>query len=252
MLEKECEDVAFIRAKSKRGRTPDILAMNRGLEFVVECKTVNDSEAEVWIRNYGHCYSGLIMDAMPDGFHVIYRSAHPMVNPKEYDISSPRSYQLAAAIDTQPIIQRIQQFGGKPRYINMGYPGELWIFPSGTELRSSISVPSVSNDFTGRRLVENAIKKANKQISEYGKPGIVAISYAAPPETGVLRTMLPKILASYKDQYRLLMGVLVLPAQNILTYIHPIWVANPSSDSNPADFGLPELLDKTLQPIRAY
>ena len=249
VMAKKCQDVSFIRAKSKHGRTPDILAVNHDSEFVVECKTVSDSEAEIWVNNYGRSYSQLIMDAVPEGFEVIFWSSDPDVNPDQYNYLSPRSYQLAAAIDAYPIIRQIERFGDRPRYIDMGYPGQLWIIPTGSELRSSISVPSISKEFVGRRLVGNAIRKANRQISDYGKPGIAAISYAAPPDTGALLTKLPQLFGQFREEYRYLMGVLILPAPNILTYIRPVWVANPYSDFAPAEVGLPDLLLEALDPI---
>lgn len=251
VIAKECQDVSFIRAKSKRGRTPDILAVNNGLEFVVECKTVSDSKAEVWVKNYGESYSRRIMDAEPSNFEDIFRSNCPEIDPDQYGYPFLGSYELAAAIDAYPIIQQIQQFGGKSRYIDMGHAGQLWVIPSGSDLRSSISVPSISQAFIGRRLVGNAIKKANRQITEYGKPGIAAVSYASPPDTGTLRLRLPDIFSQHQEEYRYLMGVLVFPAQNILQYIPPIWVANPHSDFNASDYGLPDVLKGTLNLIGA-
>jgi hypothetical protein len=249
VIAKECQGVSFIRAKSKRGRTPDILAVYNKSEFVVECKTISDSEAEIWVKNYSNFYSRLIMDAIPDNHEVIFRSYLSEIDPDHYGYPSLGSYQIAAEIDASTVIRELKKYQGKTKYIEIKSIGQICIIPNDRRLRSSVSIPSISQKFIGRRLVGNAIQKASRQITEYSKPGIAAVSYSTPPDVGALKLKLPEIFNKHQEEYKFLMGVLIFPAQNILKYISPIWIENPYSEFDASNYGLPNILIKNLNPI---
>ena len=243
--------VSFIVAKSKKGRTPDILVNNNGIEFVVECKYIQPSEAERWVSNYSLAYSHLLMDALPTHYEMFYRLRQTDINVSDYSYPKLGSFQLAAIIDSLQIInylKNIGPFSPKYNYIDMGTKGELFVIQKGNLFRSQIQMPEISQSFTGRRLVGNAIIKANRQISEFGMPGIAAIYFGAPPDIGALKLEIPKLFCENKEQYSLLMGIIVFPMQNLLKYIRPIWIANPFSKFRPQDYRLPELLVDILDP----
>lgn len=243
------QTVSFIRAKPKYGRTPDILVNAKISDFVIECKTVSDSQKEIWVDNYSRCFSQVVFSALPDHISVIYRPQAAEIDPKEYSCSMKGSYQIAAAIDAYLVLESFQFFHGRPVYVDLGHRGSVVLAPKFEGLSTCIHPPSISHAFIGRRLVENALIKANRQISGYGKPGVVAISYGYPPEKGALRLNLVKLFKQRAKEYEYVMGVLVFPAQNILAYIPPIWVGNPYSKSNPADFELPQALEAVLGPL---
>lgn len=238
--------VSFIRARPKKGRTPDILVSANESDFVVECKTVSDSQAEKWVGNYNRYFSRLMFSALPDNIALIYRPLTAEIDPTEYGDPHNSSYQIAASVDAYPIIEYLRNFREKPEYIDMGVRGELIISPKYEGLSSSIETPSISREFVGRRLVKNAIMKANRQISDYAKPGIAAISYGYPPQAGELKLKLTEMFEQYSEEYQYLMGVLIFPAQNILEYIPPIWVTNPSSICSPTSFGIPKVFEGSL------
>lgn len=243
--------VSFIPAKPKKGRTPDLLIDIEGKEFVVECKCIQDSEFEKWMQNYSRDFSCAIMDAIPADYDVFY--FHPRFNIEPEDVGHPDlfSFRLAAILDVLPIVNQLKAicpFSPKYSYIDMGFKGSLCLFPKNDQINSRIEMPEVPQDFIGRRLVGSAIIKANQQIAEFGKPGIVVVSYGYPPELGALKMIVPRLFEQRRDEYSLLMGVLIFPMQNMLRYVRPIWVANPFSVFSVEDFGLPELLERVLDP----
>jgi hypothetical protein len=244
-------DVSFISAKSKKGRTPDILIKNNGKDFVIECKCIQDSDCEKWVSNYSNYYSSLLMNAIPAGCEIFYNLGQLKIDPIDYGYPELFSYQLAATIDALPLInflRSINHFSSKYHYINFGSKGELYVLPTSDKFRSQLGSPEISQGFIGRRLVGNAIKKANLQISEFGKPGVAAVSYGSPPDIGALKQMLPRLFDAHRKEYSLLMGVIIFPMQNLLKYVRPIWIANPFSEFSSEEFGIPESFVNILDP----
>lgn len=252
VLKKAGCDVSFITAKPKHGRTPDILINNLSNAFVVECKCIQESDSEKWVTNYAHVFGSLIMNAAPDQCGVLYCPVQFAIDPHDYGGPEFVSYQLAATIDTLPIVnylKSIRLLSPQHRYIDLGSKGYLYIFPKCIEFPSQSYMPEISSKFVGRRLVQNAIQKASSQIRAFGKPGIAAVFYDSPPDIGVLKQELPKIFKEHKEDYALLMGVVIFPAQNLLNYVRPMWISNPFASSAPEDYGLPSLLMNAVNPI---
>ncbi|BBB26812.1 hypothetical protein [Amphritea japonica] len=245
-------DVSFIKAKPKKGRTPDILVDLQGNRFVVECKSLQDSVTEQWFDDYVSEFGRLVMFLIPTGYEVAYRPIDIELDPSDYGYPNYGSYKLAATVDALPIIQKLKQIGPftpKYQYHDLGSKGELYIAPSGVGLTGRMAIPEITQAFVSRRLLSNGVKKAAAQILEYGLPGMVSVFYTSPPDIGVLKCDLLKLFAADIDAYKLVIGVLIFPAQNILRYIQPIWVSNPYADNKAEDFGLPSLLSKELDPL---
>lgn len=251
VLKKAGCDVSFITAKPKYGPTPDILVKNLDKEFIVECKCIQESDAEKWVVNYAHAFGNLIVNAAPGVYDVFYCPHQLAIDPYDYGYPEFGSYQLAATIDTLPIVNYLNSIGFislQDSYIDLGPKGHLYVLPKSIGFPSQTYIPETTSKFVGRRLVQNAIKKANAQISAFGKPGIAAIFYDSPPNIGVLKQELPKIFEEYKEDYALLMGVVIFPAQNLLNYVRPMWISNPFASIAPEDFGLPSLLTEVINP----
>jgi hypothetical protein len=119
-------------------------------------------------------------------------------------------------------------------------PGDLYLYkelsknevvlivPKNDVIRGSIGLPGLNDAFLMRRLTSNGVQRAVEQISEFGKPGVVAIYQDYPAEIGEVRRNLLKYFESLEDSGGKLIGVLVNQCQNVLEYIKPYWIPNPN------------------------
>ncbi|UTW44994.1 hypothetical protein KFE80_11495 [bacterium SCSIO 12696] len=246
-----CE-VSFIVPKPNGGKRPDISARFNDCGFVVECKRLARGPGEPWIENYQRVFSQILSDATPDGITLNFQRDLEPLDIHDYGYPYQLTpYQLAAQMDAYPIVAKIKEslkFGRTSAYFEVAGRGKCQLFSDNDSFKDRIEIPEFSENFYIKRLFLNGIFKANDQISEYGHSGIVAVFQEYPADLNAVKRELQKLF-SKEARFKLLMGVLVFPAQNILKYIQPYWIQNQHADVCAKEVGLVERLEPLLRPL---
>ena len=246
-------EVSFIVPKPKKGKTPDILVSNGESEFVIECKFVRDAKSEVWFDNYSMEFSSSIIRMMPKGISYWYNPSAPPVDIRQYRRSnSLMSPKLAAIMDTLAVTRSITEFTHSFQMSvvkEIPGKGKLFLTKDPEQYFGTIHLPEMNRDFLLYRLVNNGLEKANDQIRTYGKPGIAVIFYSGVRNLGLIERDFNELIDEDPEKYRHLMGMLMLPMQNILQYIHPYWLSNSRSDFSAEEMGITDKIDEQFMPI---
>jgi len=246
-------EVSFIVPKPKKGKTPDILVSNGDSEFVIECKLVSDANSEIWFNNYSMEFSSSITRMMPKGNSYWYHPSTPPVDINQYrrpnGLMSPK---LAAIMATLTVTQFVKEFAHSFQmsvWKEVPGMGEIFLTKDPEQDFGTIHMPEMNRDFLLYRLVNNGLEKANDQIRTYGKPGIAVIFYSGVRNLGLIKKDFNELIDKDPDKYRYLMGMLMLPMQNIMQYIHPYWLCNPMSEFSAEEMGITEKIDDQFMPV---
>lgn len=253
LLKAGCE-VDFIVPKAKSGKTPDISANLNGYEFVVECKRLTRGPGEPWISGYERLFSQILMDSVPEGVALNYQVTSNPLDIQEYGYPNNLTpYELSAHIDTFPIVEQIKEVLNLEKVpLSFEIPGKgiCRLFFDNESFRGRVEIPEVSESYYLKRLFLNGVFKANDQISGYGVSGVAAVFQEYPAGLHAIKRELYRVFENEKDRFKLLMGVLVFPAQNILKYIRPYWVKNPWAVESVDEVGLEKALEPLLLPLK--
>jgi len=250
-LLKSKQDVSFITPKPKKGKTPDLLVKNHNCDYVVECKFLDYAENERWFSQYRFEYGRLIMAEIPENVSLVFIPSTTQLDITQYKFGNSLTNPLVAAlVDTLSAIKYIRKivFGfsvSGDHYID--HIGRFVWSKRESELQTSIHLQDLDYRFLMRRLINNGLNKAIKQINAMHMPGLAAIFQEAPASDGDLVNILHDVFISNPEQYANLMAVIVFPAQNILQYIRPILIENPHSKNKIDDFEIRNALYPLLQ-----
>lgn len=240
--------VEFIVPCHKKGKTPDILVTAKsGRAFSIECKYLIDANAERWIRRYQDRFFSELQRAVPDGI-ALYYWHYSDLEIREYghpdNLAVP---EIAAIIDVMPIVRAIEGLLIRnviPGAAEVAGKGALGVFYEDEQMRSRLHAPDLNRRQLIHKLFGGGIQTAARQIREHGVPGIAAIFQSQPASFAAIESWFKKLVENDRELYEGLMGILVFPAQNILHYVRPLWIANPYGELNPASVDIPKVFSE--------
>lgn len=237
--------VEFIVPSHKKGKTPDILVSAKsGRSFSIECKYLIDAVAEHWIRKYQDRFFSELQRAVPDGIGLYYWH-YSDLEIREYghpdELSVP---EIAACVDVMAIKRAIDDLlmrGCFPGFVQLAGKGDVGLFYEDENVRSIVRVAELNRRQLIHRLFGGGVQAAARQIRAHGVPGIAAVFQSQPASFEAIDGWFKKLVENDRELYAGLMGVLVFPAQNILHYVRPLWIANPYGELSPASVDLPKI-----------
>lgn len=227
-------DIDFPVPKSKRGKSPDIIARCGDEIVAFECKQLEASNKQRWLDNYYNHMSRLLRDGLDNGErHIQFEFNEPPVD--RYFGRDGNAIREATAVAEEVANQLISHvrsrfveysspliFGiegiGFGRFVGTAVPNSAWM-----------NLPSMPDDRLFARLFSNGIARASDQLRTANCPGIAAIYAEHSPTYEYAQAEFESIVRKEKSRFEHLAACLVFQRQTLFQYRSPLLLVNPAS-----------------------
>jgi hypothetical protein len=225
-------DIEFPVPKSKRGKSPDIIARCGAETVAFECKQLEASNKQRWLDSYYNHASHLLRDGLDNAErHIQFEFEEPPVD--RFFGRDGKAVRGAAAVAEEMANHMISHvrglfveysspllFGiegiGYGRFVGATVPNSAWI-----------RLPSMTDDRLFARLLSNGIVRANEQLRTVNFPGIAAIYVEHSPSFEYAQSEFEAIVMKESSRYEHLAACLVFQRQAHFSYRAPLLLINP-------------------------
>lgn len=226
-------EIEFPIAKSRRGKSPDIIA-SCGTETVAfECKQLKKSRKQQWLDLYYRHASQLLRDRLDtDERRVQFIFEEPPVDRYVRDGKPLREATLVAAETIESLVSYVQR---QYRASSCPLTFEIKEIGSGRFVGKSdrdavwVQYPSMAEDRLFERLFANGIAPASEQLRTVDYPGIAAVYDGHNPSLQYAQHEFATKVRNDPSRYEHLTACLVFQRQPLFQYRPPLLLINPVS-----------------------
>lgn len=234
LLLKNSFNINFPVPRSKRGKSPDIIARCGNETVAFECKQLEVSNKQRWLDDYYHHASHLLRDGLDnDERQIQFEFDEPPVDSFfRKDGKAIREAPTVAGEMAGRLVSHVRDlfvesssplyFGiegiGYGRFIGTAEPNSAWTH-----------FPSMSDDRLFARLFSNGIARASEQLRAVNFPGIAAIYTEHSPSFEYAQGEFKAIVGNEPSHYGHLAACLVFQRQTLFQYQPPLLLINPAS-----------------------
>lgn len=229
-LAQEGYQVEFPVAKSAKGKSPDIRLTKGDGKYAVECKGLRVSEIESWLNGVFQIASSQLMAlAETNGLGIEFIFSAEVVR----GLLERRNSGVAVADAASDLLKRISEEidvainrNRWPLWMWIDKRGSGFFFKANSTVGSSVGTPGMPDELVFRRLIQNAVVPAAKQLSNEEMPGLIAIHTREIPSDSYLAQELNRFLFENRDDYEHILAVLILPWQGWFQRNQPRLIVN--------------------------
>jgi len=245
-------DIEFPVPKSKRGKSPDIVASCGNEKVAFECKQLEVSNKQRWLDTYYNHASQLLRNGLDNAErHVQFEFEEPPVD-RYFDRDGKAVLDATAVAEevskrmisfvrsmfvesSSPLLFGIEEIG-YGRFVSTSVPDSAWT-----------RLPSMSDDRLFARLYANGIARASEQLRTVEFPGIAAIYAERSPSLEYSQSKFETIVRKEPSRYAHLVACLVFQRQALFDYRPPFLLVNPASNVKFAQLRVSEVIRRAFR-----
>jgi hypothetical protein len=222
--------VEFPIAKSSRGKSADIRLSKGCIRLAVECKRLRVSKNTAWLNNvFNIATSSLTSISQAHGLGVDFTFSSEVVRGLLEKCSSGMAEEEAA----KSLIYRVSE-EIKSAVVRNRWPLWMWIvrlgngffFKTESTAGSSVGCPEMPDELLFRRMLQNAVIPAARQLSNEDVSGLIAIHARDIPSEEYLAEETNQFFFENRDSCAHILAVLIFPWQGWFQRNRPHFIIN--------------------------
>ncbi len=215
--------------KSKKRKTPDIIAHFPDQTVAIECKHLDKEQWELWADNLHLNVHRAVTQVKPDQQFKIQLKLAPSLSDihfnHEKEPAINDAIQAAILKHIYDVIAKILAASALP--VNFGIPGIVsgTIFPAGAQVEEFTKGVPISSTAKLRRIFTNAFLEAEKQLPN-DMAGICAVYTDYLPDPTFARIIFDAVTSSVRERFQHITALLIFPLQTYFQWTPPLLFEN--------------------------